>query len=740
MTTDFTGIHVLASTPTERKAADLFVQEIEKRTGKAPDFTESVQEPCMIFCEDNAFTDKDSYSIDVKGGTITVRGQGIRALVYGYAMFLRKTEYKDGKITLTCSIDGTYVPDKKIRGHQLGYRPLNNTYEAWSLEQYRRYYLDMMYFGSNTVEHIPQLEKVDVNALMQYSQNELFFAAAEIADTLDLDVSLWYPNDHLSVEESIAVRKAVFEKAPRLNVVFTPGGDPGDYPGDEFVDRVCKISEALKSVCPQAEFWPSAQAPHKYPTWGDDFIAKMEALPKEIDGVITGPNRAFPIDVLRRKLPKEYPIRLYPDITHNVRCEYPVHALQDDWHYALATTLSRESINPRPEEYRLIHRLTRRYVVGSVSYSEGANDDVNKMVWADMDFFPECDLYDTLLDYARLFMWELPAQQIADGILGLERNWVGDPAENPGIESTLHLFETLAQNYPCAEKNWRFCQLYFRACCDALVRRRRVFENALLKQAKVLLAKNDIAAAKEVLQTAFEPSYVALREKINALAGNLFEQIGMQLDVEHYGASHWERGATLETIDLPVTDRAFYLNRLEYALSLPQPEQSDFVRGLLHRNTVRTDEYYFSFAEHGFDVLGEKQTPDFYMDFQGDSPTTNDGSIPMCQLKLYDHFNFRCKLAGFIPGQDYKLRVSYAADKNERVTQHTVKLDGKVIYCGAQYGGEKDEAFDKAYLAPGTETATYLLPASCFENGCAELVIEEPTVGVKLSEFWVLRA
>ena len=148
MTTDFTGIHVVASTPTERKAAALFMQEIEKRTGKAPDFTESVQEPCMIFCEDNAFTDKDSYSIDVKGGTITVRGQGIRALVYGYAMFLRKTEYKDGRITLTCSIDGTYVPDKKIRGHQLGYRPLNNTYEAWSLEQYRRYYLDMMYFGA----------------------------------------------------------------------------------------------------------------------------------------------------------------------------------------------------------------------------------------------------------------------------------------------------------------------------------------------------------------------------------------------------------------------------------------------------------------------------------------------------------------------------------------------------------------------------------------------------------------
>lgn len=740
MMTDFTGLSIVAQTATECKAAELFANEIEQRTGKWPSFTENSTGPCVVFCEENTFTDKDSYRIDVKENTVTISGQGIRALIYGYAMFLRKTVYDGETITLISSIDGVYAPDKKIRGHQLGYRPMNNTYDAWSLEQYRRYYLDMMYFGSNMVEHIPRFGEENANELMLYSQNDLCIAAAEIADDLDLDVSLWCPNDDLPLEESVAIRKAFFDKCPRVDVVFTPGGDPGDYPGEEFVERVRKISDALKQVKPDAEFWPSAQAPHKYPTWGDDFIAKMENLPEEIDGVITGPNRAFPIDVLRRKLPSKYPIRLYPDITHNVRCEYPVHALEDDWHYSLATTLSRESINPRPEEYRLIHRLTRRYVVGSVSYSEGANDDVNKMVWADMDFFPDCDLSDTLQDYARLFMWELPAEKIADGIFGLERNWVGDPLENPGIESTLLLFRQIAQKAPNAENNWRFCQLYFRACCDALVRRRRVFETALLKKAKVLLQKMRLDEAKNILETPFDTSYMELRKKIDDLAAKLYEQIGMQLDVKRFGASHWERGATLETLDLPVTDKAFYLNRLEYAKFLPEGERERFIHGLLNRNKVKEDEYYFSFAEHGFDVLGEKQTPDFYMDFQGDDPSKNNGSIPMCQLKLYDHFNFRCKLAGFTPGQDYKLRVSFSSRTRDSVTQHTVKLDGKVIYCGAQYGGERDEAFDEAYLAPGTQTATYLLPASCFENGCAELVIEEPTVGVMLSEFWVLQA
>ena len=74
------------------------------------------------------------------------------------------------------------------------------------------------------------------------------------------------------------------------------------------------------------------------------------------------------------------------------------------------------------------------------------------------------------------------------------------------------------------------------------------------------------------------------------------------------------------------------------------------------------------------------------------------------------------------------------------MTSHRVTLNGHEIYCGAQYGGEKDERFDRWYLAPNTESATYRLPAACFENGYAELIIEEPTVGVMLSEFWIFPA
>ena len=501
------------------------------------------------------------------------------------------------------------------------------------------------------------------------------------------------------------------------------------------------ISNALREEKPNAQMWPSAQAPHSQPTWGEDFISKMSELPDEIDGVITGPNRAFPLSVLRRKLPSKYPIRLYPDITHNVRCEYPVHFLSDDWHYSLTTTLSRESINPRPREYNLIHRITRRYIVGSVSYSEGVNDDVNKAVWSNLDYFPEVSLKETLLDYARAFIWDAPAEKIVDAVFGLERNWEGDPAENPCIEATYNTLIDLYNSIPSLADNWRFVQLLFRALSDLIVKTRRVFETELLEDAVYTLkSKNDIDGALKILDTPFSAEYLEMREFMEVLGKKLFDMIGMQLDVKRYYADNWERGATLDTIDLPVTDRAYYINRLNFAKTLSDDEREEFISGLLNRNKVNADEFYYSFAEHGLDVLEERQQPDFYMDFQGDRPAVNDGSIPMCQLKLYDHYSFRCKLSGMTPGQDYKLRVSYSSRKSAEATDHTVTVSGKVIYCGNQYGGEKDEKFDKYYLAPNTETATYDLPAELFTNGCADIVINEPHVGLMMSEFWVLKA
>lgn len=716
-----------------KKAAELFADEIKIRTQTAPVFCNK-KEANFIFETDDGIC-RDGYKILCGKDAVTVSAKGIRGFIYGFGMFLRKLAPVCGVPVLTEEISGSYAPDKSIRGHQIGYRTTPNTYDAWSCEDYRRYCLDMMFFGTNTVEHIPYEKGVSKrNRLMKYDEEEFLVEASKMADEYDLDVSLWHPNnDGETVEEAAKRRGDIYKTMPRLNVVFPPGGDPGEFYPDEFILRCKEISKALKKSHPDAQMWPSAQQPHSIPTWGEEFIEEMEKLPEEIDGVIHGPNHAFPLETLRRRLPSKYPIRLYPDITHNVRCEYPVHFDRDDWHFALTTGLSRECTNPRPREYRQIHRLTRRYVVGSVSYSEGITDDVNKMVWADMDYFPDCDLRTTLLDYARLFFYGADAEKIADGIFALELNWQCDPAENPTIETTLKLFKELEEEYPFLSENWRFLQLLMRAKCDWVIRNRRIFELNLIKLASKEIENGNLELAEKILETDFDDAYKKERNDITDLARKLFELIGLQSDIENYCADNWERGAILETMDLPVTDRKWLLGRLEYAKDMPEP--AEFMKSVINRNKVRSDEYYFSVALNGLEECGIEQTGEVYMNFQGDRPNVNNGSMPVAMFKVFDNLTFRCKVGGLDYDGDYRLTVTYKSDKHEALSGHNITVNGTEIYHGKQFGGEKNEEYDKAMLAPGFETASYVIPKNVIENGCIDLEFSEPIMGVIFCEF-----
>lgn len=733
---DFGEFRVFSEYPTQRRVSEIFFGEILLRTGKSPVKTENRENANFIF-ETDAGIPKDGYNIDVTERAVVICASGIRGFIFGIGMFLRKIVSVCGIPALAEDISGAYRPDKAIRGHQIGYRTTPNTYDAWSYEDYRRYYLDMMFFGTNTVEHIPYEKGVSRrNRLMKYDEEEFLVRASQMAEDFDLDVSLWHPNnDGETVEQAAERRRKLYETVPRLNVVFPPGGDPGEFPAEEFVLRCRKISDELKKVHPDAQMWPSAQQPHSLPTWGEDLLKQLEKLPCEIDGIITGPNHAFDLETLRRRLPAEYPIRLYPDITHNVRCEYPVHFDRDDWHFALTTGLSRECTNPRPREYRLIHRLTRRYVVGSVSYSEGITDDVNKMVWADMDYFPDCDLRESLLDYCRLFFFGADAQKLADGIFSLELNWQCDPAENPTIDRTIETFESLSEEYPFLNENWRFLQLLMRAKCDWVLRHRRIFELGNIKFAKKCIENGSLAEARAALEDEPNPIYKKQREDINILAKKLFDLIGLQTDIENYCADNWERGAILETIDLPVTDSKWLLGRLDYAETTYDPV--GVMQKVINRNKVRSDEYYFSVALNGLEECGVPQSGEIYMNFQGDRPNVNTGEMPTAMFKVYDNLTFKCKVGGLDYDGDYRLKITFMSKKNTENKSHKITVNGVAIYEGVQFGGEKDEEFDRLMLAPNFETATYVIPAELIQNGCVDLEFSEDEMGVMFCEFWI---
>ncbi len=742
---DFSGIYIKASKNDEKRAAVLLKKELLLRTGNAPEITDTEKGSPVIKLVSGDFPflqNKDCYKIELSENKITVFAKGIRGLIFGYSLFLRKCEFKDGKITLTENINGIFAPDKKIRGHQIGYRTTPNTYDAWNYRQYFRYYLDMLAFGANTCEHIPyEKTKSDRNRLMKYDEEDFLVIASAMADAVDMDISLWHPNcDGETEDEAIERRKKLYSRIKRIDAIFPPGGDPGQLPADTFVKRSERTADMLKELHPNAEMWPSAQAPHIYENWGEEFTKALNASDGKIDGVIMAPNHAFPIHELREKTDSKYPLRFYPDITHNLRCEYPVHFTEDDWHFAFSSTISREGVNPRPTEFFKLHSIFSQYTIGSVSYSEGVHDDINKAVWSQLEFNKNVSVRETIEDYVRFFFFGSDTEKLTDCILGLEKNWDCDPLFNPCIKNTYRDFCELKKDYPHLSDNWRFVMLYFRACCDEFVREKREFETKLIKDAKVLLKKHDIAEAKYILSTELPQITLDLRQEIEENGVKLFDMIGLQLDVERFCADGWERGATLDTIDNPVTDRLWLLNRLGYADSLPENEKDDFIDRLLSRNTVKDDETYFSVALHGLDVLGVHQNGEFYMNYQGDRPNVNNGTIPMSMLKVYDHYSFSCKLGGFLPQYDYKLKIIYKEKHLDEVEHFKISANGHTIYEGPYFGGEKDEKFDRELLAPKFLSREYSLPKEIFNNGALRLDITEPLSGFEICEFTIKRA
>ena len=739
---DFTNLNIQAKTTEEMKAAEIFSLEIEKRTGKKPEMKD--EKPVVVFsqCGKDRLPHKDCFQIELKDGELKIFAHTVRGLLFGMGKFLMKTVYENGKITLISDIAGKHIPEKRIRGHQNAYRKMPNTYDAWSPEQFRDHFINLMLFGTNTTELLPPEypeTKDSYNSLMKWDMKEHMERCSHYANELDMDVSLWYPNDELPEDESAELRRETLKDAERIDIIFPPGGDPGDYPADQFVSRCVKITKEVRKVKPDVQMWPSAQMPRGIPGWGDMFVEKINATEDGIiTGVIQGPNRAMEVYELRRRIDSRFPLRFYPDITHNLRCEYSVQYPTEAWHYSLQAVNSRESVNPRPQEYKRIHSIKSPYTVGSVSYSEGVTDDVNKFVWGRLEWEKDQSVRAMLEDYARLFFPGADYVKCAQAISGLEYNWIGDPLDNPNIENTLSLFRNIVKENPELHDNWRFLMHLYRAEFDMLVKMRRRAETDAIDEARDYIFRNDIEKAEEILSIDFEEDYYALHKEIFEIGDKLFDLIGMQTSVERHDALNWERGAVLDLIDRPVTNRRWYLKKLAEAKKTEN--LADYMKKIMLRNMVEPDEMYFSFAEHGYaplDCIQQHGEP--YMNVISDRRENVDADIPMELLKCYDHYTLNANLGGFTGDCDYKLIVTYHAADKERKGIQTILANGKKIFEGNTYGGERDAEFDKMYLAPGYFSATYILPKDVFVNGCLELEIGETVDGVEIGEFRIVK-
>jgi hypothetical protein len=627
--------------------------------------------------------------------TVYVLGNDARGVLFGVGRLLREFHLRRDSVLLDDLPEVISAPKYKLRGHQLGFRPKTNTYDAWDLPQWEQYFRDLAVFGANAVELIPPRSDDEPDSPhFARPPMEMMVGMSQLADDYGLDVWVWYPaldrdySEPQTLASSLREWGEVFAKLPRLDAVFVPGGDPGHTAPHVLLSLLEKQTENLHRYHPKAEMWVSPQGFDQ--AWLAEFLDILNNNPPAwLTGLVFGPQIRISLPRLRQLVPARFPIRHYPDITHSRQCQYPV----PDWDAAYAVTEARECINPRPQDEAAIFRRLQPDTIGFITYSEGCNDDVNKCVWSALGWNPDTDLTGILRQYSRYFISDRYEDDFAQGLLNLEQNWRGPLLANKSVETTLEQFQDLERAATPADlKNWRFQQALFRAYYDAYVRRRLIWETGLEAQAMERLrlapscgAVSAVNGAEAILDRAGTEQVCGdWRGRILQLGEALFQSIGMQLSVERYQAIAVDRGASLDTLDYPLNNRAWLkdrfkrirstsgeaqrLKQIEEILSWQDPGPGGFYDDLgdpaRQPHLVRG----LSFAQ---DPAGlESARSGFEEDLVVDEPDEAAGVPRRVSWiddaeSLYDA-PLRMHYAGLDPNAVYKLRVVYGGDSPKR--------------------------------------------------------------------------
>jgi hypothetical protein len=613
---------------------------------------------------------------------VIVAGNDDRGVVFGAGYLLRNLHMGRQRLELGDDLNVTTAPKVPIRGHQLGYRPKTNAYDAWSVPMWEQYIRELAIFGTNTIELIPpRSDDADDSPHFPLPKMDMMVEMSRIADEYGLNVSVWYPamdrdySNPATVDFALKEWEEVYRRLPRIDAVFVPGGDPGHTEPKYLLALLEKQAANLRRYHPKAEMWVSPQSFDQ--AWMDEFYSILDKQPAWLAGVVFGPQVRGSIAELRARVPKRYPIRFYPDITHSIHAEFPV----PDWDWAFATTEGRETINPRPLGEAAIFRLYQPYANAFVSYSEGCNDDVNKFVWSSLGWDPDRSVADILRDFSRFFIGEDVADAFAKGLLALEQNWKGPLMSNSQVNTTLQQFQALEKTAPPQRKlNWRFQQALYRAYYDAYVHSRLISETrqeelamGQLEKAKLIGSEDAMAAAEATLNgDSLTPGAREDRARVFELAEALFQSIHMQLSVPRYNAIALGRGANLDAVDFALNNRVWLKNRFQEIRSLKsESERLDKINEILHWTDAGPGGYYDdlgNLTQQRHLVRGKKydQDPDFLksalVGFGRRLPQQGWRTSWYTDAESLFDEPLKMRYTDLDPNAHYKLRVVYGGD------------------------------------------------------------------------------
>ena len=693
-------IHPADLTKRGRKAIEMFQDEVAKRTRIRLESTTvwpgpntpaiavlsygslSFIDGRLELAAEDASAEGFHIRVDLEQSTVYVIGNDERGVLFGLGYVLRNLRMERDTLIFPGDRQISSAPAYSLRGHQIGYRDKVNSYDGWDLPQWEQYIRDLAVFGANAVEMIPpRSDDRDTSIHFPRPPLEMMAGVSRIADDYGLDVWLWYPaldedySDSATVEFALSEWAQVFRALPRLDAILVPGGDPGKTPPNLLMAMLEKQAGQLAEIHPGVDWWISPQGFNR--DFMDEFLGLLRDESLDwLSGVVHGPWVHMDVSDFRKLIPDRYPIRNYPDITHTLNCQFPV----PDWDIAYALTLGREPCNPRPMDQAAIFRKSQPHTMGFLAYCEGCHDDVNKTVWSGLGWRPDRHVIEILREYGGYFIGPRHADDFAQGLLALERNWRGPLAANYGVVTTLQQFQAMEETVsPWTLKNWRFLQALYRAYYDAYIRSRLLYESGLEEQALEKLrgasARGSLVAmdeAERVLDLAVNQRISTdWRTRVYQLAEALFQtEAHIQLSVHLYRGQEEVRGANLDGVDFPLNNRPWLKDRFAYIRALePEIERLDEIKKIVHRTDPEPGGFYIDLGcsinqAHVDSGLGYEDDPAFIRSPQHRYPYRKDPQPIRLSWRGYtgslNDNPFHMSFTDLDPQAQYRIRIVYS--------------------------------------------------------------------------------
>ena len=752
---DFT--HATVVTPAnlsgpERKAVAMLVDSVRERTRITwPVATAIPTAGPTVRIRRVAASPAEGYTLRSTDNAVEITGNDERGVLFGAGALLRALEMRRDSVTLPRALNVTTAPKYALRGHQLGYRPKTNSYDGWDVPQWESYIRDLAVFGANAIELIPpRSDDAADSPHFPLPPMQMMIEMSRLAQEYGLQCWIWYPamdRDYANpatVTAALAEWGEVFRRLPRIDAVFVPGGDPGHTEPKYLMALLEKQTANLKRYHPKATMWVSPQGFNA--EWMNQFFGLMDQKPAWLTGIVTGPQVRVNIPELRARIPKQYPIRFYPDITHSTNSQFAV----NDWDLAYAMTEEREGVNPRPLDQARIFRVLEPFAdAGFLTYSEGCNDDVNKAVWSALGWNPDADVTEVLRDYSRYFIGPDLADDFAQGLLALERNWRGSLLANSGVDTTLAQFQEMERRAtPQQKRNWRFQEALYRANYDAYLRARLTDETQRERRAMERLRSaapnatlSAIAAAESDI--AIDPlarAGAAFRARVFELAEALFQSIHMQLSVPRYAAIDPGRGANLDLIDRPITDLEWLRARFADIRAMPtEAARKTAIDEIVNWTNPGPGGFYDDLGDplsrpHLVPGEGFESDPAFFhtirTGFGGRRGIPWRASWYRHAEALYGN-TLQLRYTGLDPAAHYKIRFVETGDSTPRATR--LVANGKWEIHAMR---KKD---------PAAKPEEYEIPAAATAGGTLQLEWQpDPAESgngrfVQVSEVWLMR-